>query len=243
AASSSVATPRAHIATRHPSAASPSAHALPMPLLAATTSAVLPLSPRSMSEASIEVGGHPALRPDTHTFPARHHAPVQSTHLTRVSRRLPARPVRAFTRRRRGAPPGSRDLLVELRSIAADDVQDAQLVVAQHLERDLLAGAMPPQAQVQGLERRYFLRIERQDHVALLDTRPRAGPVGHHAGHDDPFLQRMREHADPRALGATQHPAIAQQLLTVALVELDRDGERVARDLAQVQVDDADHVP
>ena len=48
AASFSAASPRAHITTRAPSAASPSALALPMPLLAATTRAVLPLMPRSM---------------------------------------------------------------------------------------------------------------------------------------------------------------------------------------------------
>lgn len=39
---------RAHMATRTPSAASPSAQALPMPLLDATTSARLPFSPRSI---------------------------------------------------------------------------------------------------------------------------------------------------------------------------------------------------
>src|SRR5919201_453092 len=39
---------RAHIATFAPSRASSSAHALPMPLLAAVTSATLPRSPRSM---------------------------------------------------------------------------------------------------------------------------------------------------------------------------------------------------
>src|SRR5262249_60769191 len=39
--------PRAHMLTRAPSAAKPMAEALPMPLLAATTSATLPLSPRS----------------------------------------------------------------------------------------------------------------------------------------------------------------------------------------------------
>src|SRR3990172_11045767 len=39
--------PRAHIATRAPSAPKPMADALPMPLLAATTSATLPLRPRS----------------------------------------------------------------------------------------------------------------------------------------------------------------------------------------------------
>ncbi len=48
AASFSAASPRAHITTRAPSAASPIALALPMPLLAATTSAVFPLMPRSM---------------------------------------------------------------------------------------------------------------------------------------------------------------------------------------------------
>ncbi len=48
AASLSAASPRAHITTRAPSAAKPIALALPMPLLAATTSAVLPLMPRSM---------------------------------------------------------------------------------------------------------------------------------------------------------------------------------------------------
>src|SRR6266481_1550549 len=41
------ASPRAHIATRAPSAPKPMAEALPMPLLAATTSATLPVSPRS----------------------------------------------------------------------------------------------------------------------------------------------------------------------------------------------------
>src|SRR3990172_3703615 len=41
------ASPRAHIATRAPSAAKPMADALPMPLLAATTSATLPSRPRS----------------------------------------------------------------------------------------------------------------------------------------------------------------------------------------------------
>src|SRR6266511_722898 len=41
------ASPRAHIATRATSAPQPMAEALPMPLLAATTSATLPLSPRS----------------------------------------------------------------------------------------------------------------------------------------------------------------------------------------------------
>src|SRR5713101_7981524 len=41
------ASPRAHMATRAPSAASPMADALPIPLLAATTSAVLPFNPRS----------------------------------------------------------------------------------------------------------------------------------------------------------------------------------------------------
>src|SRR2546425_1734664 len=39
---------RAHMATRAPSAAKPIEHALPIPLLAAVTSATLPLSPRSM---------------------------------------------------------------------------------------------------------------------------------------------------------------------------------------------------
>src|ERR1700687_6178184 len=43
------ASPREHMATRAPSAAKPTAEALPMPLLAATTSATLPLSPRSTS--------------------------------------------------------------------------------------------------------------------------------------------------------------------------------------------------
>src|SRR5215510_12456078 len=41
------ASPRAHMLTRAPSAAKPMAEALPMPLLAATTSATLPLSPSS----------------------------------------------------------------------------------------------------------------------------------------------------------------------------------------------------
>ena len=48
AASLRAASPRAHMATRAPSAASPIAHALPIPLLAAATNATLPLSPRSM---------------------------------------------------------------------------------------------------------------------------------------------------------------------------------------------------
>jgi len=39
---------RAHMATRAPSAPKASAHALPMPLLAAVTSATFPRSPRSM---------------------------------------------------------------------------------------------------------------------------------------------------------------------------------------------------
>src|SRR5438445_399691 len=43
---------RAQIPTRAPSAASPSAHARPMPLLAAVTSATLPLSPRSIASPS-----------------------------------------------------------------------------------------------------------------------------------------------------------------------------------------------
>src|SRR6185503_10905951 len=57
AASLSAASPRAHITTRAPSAARPSALALPMPLLAATTSAVLPLMPRSIGSLPVRRSG------------------------------------------------------------------------------------------------------------------------------------------------------------------------------------------
>src|SRR5689334_5840213 len=57
AASLSAASPRAHITTRAPSAARPSALALPMPLLAATTSAVFPLMPRSIGSLPVRRSG------------------------------------------------------------------------------------------------------------------------------------------------------------------------------------------
>src|SRR5262245_59956993 len=53
AAASTSASVRAHIATFAPSAPNPSAHARPMPLLAAVTSATLPLSPRSMDRSLV----------------------------------------------------------------------------------------------------------------------------------------------------------------------------------------------
>src|SRR5712692_5478481 len=169
AASLSAASPRAHIATRAPSAASPSALALPIPLLAATTSADLPLSPRSIS------------------------------------------------------PPRSGQLLVELRAVPAGHVDFAQLVVAQHFERDLLAGRVPPEREVQVLARRHLLGVEGDDDVALLDARARPWPIGHESRHHHALVERMGEDAEPGALGPAHGPAVAEELFGPPRVALARD--------------------
>src|SRR6058998_743062 len=185
AASWSAASPRAHMTTRAPSAASPMAQALPMPRLAAITSATFPLSPRSMPS----------------------------------------------------------DLLVEVGPVSAGHVHHAQLVVPEHFQGDPLARPVPPQAQVEFLPRRHLPRVERHDHVALLDARTRARTVRHDPRDHDPFLEWMGEDAQPGALGPAHHPPVAEQLLAVRLVALRRDRQRVARDLAQVEVDHTHHLP
>src|ERR1700675_508098 len=133
------ASPRAHMATRAPSAPKPMAEALPMPLLAATTSATLPFNPRS-------------------TVPLR-----------------------------------SGNLLVEVRAVAAGHVEPLELVVAHHLERDLLSRPSPPEGQVQILPRRHLAGVEREDDVALADARARARPVGHQPRHHHALVERMGE--------------------------------------------------
>src|SRR5512144_677063 len=149
AASLRAASPRAHMTTRAPSAARPSALALPIPLLAATTSAVLPLLPRSIGSLPVRRSGN---------------------------------------------------LLVEVGAVATGHGQPADLVVAHHLEGHLLAGRVPPQREVQLLEGRDLLRVERHDQVALLDARARARSVGHEARHHHALLDRAGEDAEPGAL-------------------------------------------
>src|SRR3990172_7650104 len=183
------ASPRAHIATRAPSAAKPMADALPMPLLAATTSATLPLRPRSTA----------ALR--------------------------------------------SGDLLVEVRAVASGHVEPRELVVAHHLERDPLPRPPPPQGQVQVLPRRHLAGVERQDDVALADSRARAGPVGHEPRDHHALVERMRADAPPRPLRPADRPPVAQVLLAVRQVALARDGQRHPHYLPQIERGHADHPP
>ncbi len=68
------------------------------------------------------------------------------------------------------------------------------------------------------------------------------GPVGHEARHHHALLQHVGEDAQPGPLRAADHAAEAHELLLVAAVVLARDGERAARDLVQVQRDDAHHL-
>src|SRR6266536_1827639 len=183
------ASPRAHMATRAPSAPSPMAEARPIHLLAATTSATLPLSPRSMT------------------------------------------------------PLRSGDLLVEIRSVAARHVEPLELVVAHHLERDALSGPAPPERQVQVLPGRHLLRVEREDDVSLADSGARAGPVGHESHHDHAFVHRVGEDAQPCPLRAADGASVAEVFLAVRQVALAGDGQGGTHDLAEVEVDDAHHLP
>src|SRR5436190_1225149 len=179
---------RAHIATFAPSRANSSAHALPMPLLAAVTSATLPRSPRSMGSPLYMAG------------------------------RL--------------------DLLEEFRAVARRDLQAAQPVVAHYLERELLAGAVPPQREIELLAARHLLGVERYDDVALLQPTTVARPLGHDPGDDHALLDRVREDAEPGALGPAHHAAVTQHLARVLAIVVDGNRERAAHDLVEVQRDD-----
>src|SRR6266481_802977 len=182
------ASPRAHIATCAPSAPSPMAEARPIPLLAATTSATLPLSPRSMT-------------------------PLRS------------------------------DLLVEIRAVAARHVEPLELVVAHYLERDALSGSMPPEREVQVLARRDLLRVEGHDDVALADSGARAGPIGHEPCHHHALVHRVGEDAQPCPLRAADGASVAEVFLAVRQVAFAGDGQGGAHDLAEVEIDDAHHLP
>src|SRR6266567_3614334 len=88
-------------------------------------------------------------------------------------------------------------LLVELGAIPARHVDDPKLVVAEDFEGDLLARSMPPEPLVEILPCRRLLRVERDDHIALLDARARTRSVRHDPGDHDPFLERVGKHPQP----------------------------------------------
>src|SRR5213076_2270309 len=99
---------------------------------------------------------------------------------------------------------GGLDLLEEFRAVARRDLQAAQPVVAHYLERELLAGAVPPQREIE-----------------LLAARP--------------LLDRVREDAEPGALGPAHHAAVTQHLARVLAIVVDGNRERAAHDLVEVQ--------
>src|SRR2546427_7781579 len=172
---------RAHMATRAPSAASPCAHARPIPLLAAVTSATFPFSPRSISRLLY----HDALSRGA-TAPFRGPRSSRNIEGCHGSAGAP----RAFGRMGAMSGPPILNSLEEFGPVAADDLQAADRVVAHHLERQLLAGLLLPEAHVELAAARQLLGVERDDHVALAQPALVGGGARHHARAYHAVLQR-----------------------------------------------------
>src|SRR5690242_1774295 len=106
---------RAHITTRAPSAASPMADALPIPLLAAVTSATLPFSPRSIAFS------------------------VVATARGRLDAWVACSRKRVAAFEKESGCAGVSRLFEEFRAVAGGDLHAAGLAVAQYLERQPFA--------------------------------------------------------------------------------------------------------
>src|SRR5207247_3268031 len=104
----------------------------------------------------------------------------------------------------------SGDLLVEIGPVTARDVQALELVVPHHLERDALAGAAPPEREVEIPLCGNLAGIEGDDDIPFLDARARARAVGHEARHHHAFVEGMGEDPEPRPRRAAARAAGAQ---------------------------------
>src|SRR6185369_15262152 len=97
-----------------------------------------------------------------------------------------------------------------------------------------------PQTIVELPPARHLLIVDREHDVALRETRLIAGRAGEQTGDDDVVAHRVAVETEPRTRGTTRTTAVPQQLLAVVAVAFDRDREREASDLVQVERDDAD---
>ena len=128
---------------------------------------------------------------------------------------------------------------VEIRAVLGHHLDPLEAVLTHHVQQHPLAGLVAPERRVEVAAARDLLVVHAHDHVPVQQPGALPGTVGHQPRDDQPLLEGVGEHPDPRSARPARHAPEAEELGPVPRVVLHRDRQRLAPDALEVERHDA----